>query len=168
MPNVVLLRDSKMNRRERAYRFDAVILLANRDDLPRNLWLTHPDIVRYIDTDQCPELVEPAIRQLCKITDVYHHLEAFLREKLAEHGLSLREDSMYCWRFCSGLSHDSPEKVVAFAILTTYLWKNGKEAWKRHRHKVEASMCSMYESGECETWKAAAYAAVKRHGFVFE
>lgn len=151
----------------REARFDAVLLLANRDDLPRNLWLTHPDIVHYIDTDEAPERVEAAIHELCAIKDVFEHMKTFLRGKLAENGLQLREDSMNCWRFCTGLSRDSPDQVVATAILTNYLWKNGKAAWLKHRKHLEANMKAMVESGDCKTWKEAVYKAVKQGGFIF-
>lgn len=157
----------KEKRLDRDARFDAVVLLANRDDFPRNVWWTHRDIVDFVENDAHPERVEPAVHGIIQENQPNARMKDLLNTLLSERGLAIREDSQLCWSFISGLSQDPPDKVVAIAQLTAYLWMNGRQAWQKHRIRAENEVARLFERGEAYTWTECVQIAIKRHGFIF-
>lgn len=160
--------DVKIRRLERDARFESVLLLANRDDLPRNIWWTHPAIVRFVEHDENPEAVEAAVMEIKRDPYPARRLRTLLKTQLGLQGLPLRPDSHLSWSFISGECKELPDKVVAIAQLTAYLWTNGRDAWIRHRKTMEDEVNRLYNIGAAYTWVECVRVAIKTKGFVFK
>jgi hypothetical protein len=158
--------DIKQRRLDRDARYDAVLLAAGRDDIPKTLWITHPVIHNYIETDRDPERVPEAIKEV--LQNPQDRLLNMLRTMLRVNNMPLRTDSHLCWAFINGTCVESPDRVVALTKLTSYLWLGGRTAWMRNRDFAERELERLYGMGAAYTWVECVHIFVRQHKFVFK